>query len=98
MTDLKIDYGLLSDTARSLSTIHRELGVLEARVGGAEDVWGSSEIADRMSDFSGNWSYHRGKLIGAVEATGQLCQGALDGFRRTDAELARTFDQPGGGS
>lgn len=96
MSDLKIDYDLLSDTITSLSSIHRELGGLEARVGDADDVWGSDEIADRMSDFGGNWSYHRGKLMGAVEATGQMCQGALDGFRSTDAGLARSFDRPGG--
>ena len=77
----------------TLSSLHRELDHLESRAGDPDALWGSSAIADKMSEFGDNWTYHRHELMDAAEATGQMCQGALDGFRKTDVELASSFDQ-----
>lgn len=88
MPDLRVDYDLLSQTEKTLSTLHGELSNCEAQVGAYDSDWGSDDVRNAMGSFTSNWETHRKKLLSSMEATGQLVSTSLETFRRVDQKLA----------
>lgn len=88
MPDLRVDYGLLSQTEKTLSSLHGELSNCEAQVGAYDSDWGSDDVRNAMGGFTSNWEEHRKKLLSSMEATGQLVSTSLGTFRKLDQKLA----------
>ena len=66
MADLVVDYGLLEQTENTLNSLKREFGNIDALRDSAN--WGDGGIGSAMGDFAGNWSDHRQKLVGSMDA------------------------------
>jgi hypothetical protein len=93
VTDLKIDYGLLSETSRSLGVIYQAFDRLRSRTSHTESDWGSSDIARAMGRFSGDWDNHRHKIMKSVESLKRMTDEAAHVLPHTDSALAASLHQ-----
>jgi hypothetical protein len=87
MADLKVDYQLLDMTERSLSSLKSEFENIKARTDCYDGAFGSGDIASAMGHFSGNWDYHRGKLVEEMAALGTMVAQTRKSFQDADEQL-----------
>ena len=85
--DLKVNYQLLDEAERSLSSLRQEFNSLQAQEQGYDGALGSGEIASAMDGFAGNWDYHRRQLVSSMEALGKMVQDCKQKFQSTDTKL-----------
>ena len=97
MPDLKVDYATLDQSERSLQRIATELEGAEARRHANAGIWGSSDVADAMSEFVGNWDRHRRELIESLYSVAGMCASAREGFAGSDRQLAAELTGTGEG-
>ncbi len=64
--DLSVNYTLLQQVESTLNTLKREFGNIDA-VQHATD-WGDGGIESVMGSFASNWSHHRSKVVGSLDA------------------------------
>jgi hypothetical protein len=91
MADLKVDYQLLDATERTLSNLTSEFQNIKARESGYDGAMGSGDIASAMDSFAGNWDYHRGKLVGSMQALGKMITESKKQFTQTDTKLTHSL-------
>lgn len=91
MADLKVDYQLLDSTERTLTSLTSEFQNIRARDSGYDGAMGSGGIAAAMDSFAGNWDYHRGKLVGSMQALGKMINEATKQFTQTDTKLTHSL-------
>jgi hypothetical protein len=91
VADLKVDYQLLDSTERALSSLMSEFQHIKARESGYDGAMGSGDIAAAMDSFAGNWDYHRGKLVGSMQALGKMITESKKKFTETDSRLASSL-------
>jgi hypothetical protein len=87
MADLKVDYQLLDSSERTLSNLTSEFQNIKAQESGYDGAMGSGDIASAMDSFAGNWDYHRGKLVGSMQALGKMIGESKKQFTQTDTKL-----------
>lgn len=87
MTDLKVDYAVLSSSELALGRIAAELESAAHHRDELSDVWGSSEVADAMREFVDNWDRHRAGLLEAVKNVGSLCASTTAAFRDVERQF-----------
>ncbi len=87
MSDLKVDYNLLEQSEKSLSSLVSEFQNIKAQEGSYDGAMGSGDIASAMDSFAGNWDYHRKKLVSAIADLGKMVSETLQGFQKVDTEL-----------
>lgn len=87
MTELKVDYQLLDSIERDLSFLVSEFQHIQARTGECDGAMGSGDIAGAMGGFSGNWDYHRKRLIGSMQSLGQMVSQTRKSFQDADNRL-----------
>ncbi len=97
MVSLKVDYTALNDSERSLLRISTELEGAEARRDADAGIWGSSDVADAMEEFVGNWDRHRKQLVESLKSVGEMCASSRDCFTGTDQQLASKLAGAGEG-
>lgn len=88
MVDLRVSYATLDHSEQTLHRIATELEGADKRRDANAEIWGSSEVADAMSDFVGNWDRHRGKLVDSLNSVAGMCATARDTFAGSDHQLA----------
>lgn len=66
MTDLCVDYGLLQQVENTLNSLKREFSNIDAVKHSAN--WGDGGIESAMGSFASNWSDHRQKVVGSIDA------------------------------
>ena len=88
VTDLRVDYQLLTSVTRTLSSLAGEFEHIDDQVGGYDPAYGSGAVTAAMGSFSGNWSNHRKTLLSAMENLGLLAGAAEQRFRQADGKLA----------
>lgn len=93
MTDLKIDYDLLTESSRSLGDIYRAFDQLKSRAANTSSDWGSSDIAGAMGSFSGDWDSHREKIMHSIQSVKNTVDEALQGFNDTETKLSTSLHQ-----
>jgi hypothetical protein len=91
VADLIVDYQLLDETERSLSSLTSEFNNIEAQTGSYDGAMGSGDIAGAMGNFSGNWDYHRKQLVGSMEALGKMVSATKQEFQKADCQLAASL-------
>jgi hypothetical protein len=91
MADLKVDYQLLDSTERTLTSLTSEFQNIEAQEAGYDGAMGSGDIASAMDSFAGNWDYHRGQLVGSMQALGKMITEAKKQFTQTDTKLTHSL-------
>ena len=91
MADLKVDYQLLDSTEKSLSTLVSEFQNIKAQEHAYDGALGSGDIAGALGSFSGNWDYHRKKLIGSMQALGKMVSETKEQFSKTDTGLTASL-------
>ncbi|WP_329134809.1 hypothetical protein OG552_19955 [Streptomyces sp. NBC_01476] len=87
MTDLKVSYDHLEDSARNLKAIQRELDDTKHHQADIADELGSGDMIHAMHDFAANWDYHRHKLLEKIQAMGEMTEKTLDAFKDVDEKL-----------
>ncbi len=93
MSDLKVDYYTLEDTEATLGRLKTEFEDLDGNVEDHKHIWGHGDVRDAMGEFAGNMDHHRKKLIGKIETCRDKVANTLETFRKTDEELAKSFDE-----
>jgi hypothetical protein len=88
LSDLKVDYGVLGQTEKTLNTLYSEFKNCEAQGRVYDSEWGSGDVKGAMDGFTDNWNDHRGKLLSSIQSTGQLVSETLSTFQHEDAKLA----------
>jgi hypothetical protein len=96
MADLKVDYQLLDATERTLASLTSEFQHIEAQTSGCGGAMGSGDIAGAMSSFASNWSYHREKLVGSMQALGKMVSDTRQAFQKTDTGLTNDLTKKNG--
>lgn len=89
MSDLKVDFTLLSTSAKQLATLRREFGQLDEWKGDITSVVGASELKKAMTDFIDNWDKNRKRLLKDLETVGKMVEGTRDAFQNLDDELEK---------
>ena len=85
--DLKVNYQLLDEAERSLSSLLQGFNSLQAQEQGFDGALGSGELASAMDGFAGNWDYHRRQLVSSMESLGKMVQDCKQKFQSTDTKL-----------
>jgi uncharacterized protein YukE len=88
VADLTVDYTLLDQTEKSLSSLISEFQNIKAQESGYDGAMGSGDIAGAMDGFAGNWDDHRAKLVGSMQSLGQMVNQTKQTFQKTDTKLA----------
>lgn len=92
MTDLKVERHLLEETERNLHSLKSEFSKIKARTEHYDSAFGSPDIVAAMGDFSGNWDYHRRKLLQSIENLGKLVHETNEKFHEADEKLKKAQD------
>jgi hypothetical protein len=88
MPDLKVEFDLLDSAEKTLTNLTSEFQNIKAQENGYEGAMGSGDIAGALGSFSGNWDYHRDKLVGSMQALGKMVNESKKQFHETDNKLA----------
>ena len=93
MTDLAVDFDLLTEFERNLTFVEQEFKGLHDEVHGLDggDGWGSDDIRGAMGTFADNWSYHRSKLESAIDALLKMVTESKKTFQEGDEQLAKVL-------
>jgi hypothetical protein len=87
--NLRVDYGLLEASHKTLTSLASEFGNLQASTNGYDAAMGSGAIAGAMDSFAGNWSYHRDQLVANMQKLDDMITESVKQFMDTDQKLAR---------
>ncbi len=88
MADLKVAFDLLDSAEQTMTSLTSEFRNIKAQTGDYDSAMGSGDIAGALGSFSGNWDYHRDKLVGSMQALGQMIIESKKQFHQTDDQLA----------
>ncbi|MDX3457290.1 hypothetical protein PV396_35940 [Streptomyces sp. ME02-8801-2C] len=89
MSDLIVDFDLLSTSAKQLNAIQCEFRNLGEWKDDIKTVVGASELKDAMTEFIDNWDDNRKRLLESLESVGKMVEGTRDSFKSLDDELAK---------
>lgn len=88
MSDLKVDYELLSSTEKTLASLVGDFQNLESSTGDYDSALGSPDVQSAMGNFAGNWDYHRKQIVTSMQTLGKMVAAAKTHFQNRDASLA----------
>lgn len=88
MSDLKVDYELLSSTEKTLASLVGDFQNLESSTGDYNGALGSPDVQSAMGHFAGNWETHRRQIVASMQSLGKAVAAAKTNFQNTDAKLA----------
>ena len=89
--DLKVEFDLLNSAKKTLTNLTSEFQHIKAQESAYDGAMGSGDITGALGSFSGNWDYHRNKLVGSMQALGQLIDESEKQFHKTDDQLAKNL-------
>jgi hypothetical protein len=85
MADFTVDYGVLQQIEKALTSLKSEFSNIDAVRHAAN--WGHSDIDSKMGSFASNWSHHRQKLLGSMDAMLKNVHETLTGTDQYDTKL-----------
>jgi hypothetical protein len=91
MSDLKVDYGILQETEKTLTSLHTEFSNIKTQERVYDSEWGSGDVEGAMHSFTNNWDDHRKKLLSAIESVGKLVSESVETFQKADGKLATSL-------
>ncbi|MGV9454710.1 hypothetical protein [Streptomyces sp. NPDC003635] len=89
MSDLVVDFTLLSTSAKQLEAIRDEFKNLGEWKDDITSVVGASELRDAMGEFIDNWDDNRKRLLESLKTVGTMVEGTRDAFKGLDDDLAK---------
>jgi hypothetical protein len=89
MSDLIVDFTLLSNSAKQLNEIEKEFKELGDWKDDITSVVGAPELKKAMTDFIDNWDDNRKKLLEDLDSVGKMVEGTRDAFKGVDDDLAK---------
>ncbi|MDQ0715407.1 hypothetical protein QFZ55_004859 [Streptomyces luteogriseus] len=89
MSDLVVDFGLLSTSAKQLKAIQTEFRNLADWRDDIESAVGAPALKEAMTEFIDNWDDNRKRLLESLEAVGKMVEGTRDAFKGLDDDLAK---------
>ncbi|MET7701029.1 hypothetical protein [Streptomyces sp. NPDC005485] len=89
-SDLKVDYDLLSTSAKQLRQIRHEFSGLEEWKRDVKALVGDPGVQKAMGDFVDNWDKNRGRLVKELEEVGKMVKATSDAFKGLDENLAKS--------
>lgn len=96
MVDLRVSYDRLEESSKSLQSIEGELENTKDHQGDIKGSLGSGDVAHGMSDFAGNWDYHRHKILDKLKSMREMAEQTMNAFKDADKKLADGLKQDGG--
>jgi hypothetical protein len=93
----RLDLDVIKGMGTGLSNIKKAFDGLEKLSDKYEDDFGNGDLADKFSDFAGNWEISREKLTGEVDALAKIAKAAAEAYEDIDHQLAeaiRDADKP----
>lgn len=88
-SDLKVDYDLLSKSAKQLRQIRDEFNGLAEWKKDVKTLVGDSRVQTAMGDFVDNWDKNRKRLVKQIEEVGGMVRETRDAFKGLDDDLAK---------
>ncbi|MBT3167374.1 hypothetical protein HTV80_30400 [Streptomyces sp. Vc74B-19] len=89
MSDLVVDFTLLSTSAKQLKVIRTEFKDLDDWKDDVGSVVGAPEMKAAMTDFVDNWDDNRKRLLESLQTVGKMVEGTRDAFRGLEKSLAK---------
>jgi hypothetical protein len=89
MSDLVVDFDLLSTSAKQLKAIQTEFRNLAEWKDDIKSVVGAPGLKDAMTDFIDNWDDNRKRLLESLDTVGKMVEGTRDAFKGLDDDLAK---------
>ena len=91
--DLTVNYDILGEFEKNLTFVKQEFVGLSAEIHKLDngDIWGSDEVKGAMDGFQNNWSIHREKLEGSIDALLKMVTTTTGYFQQADQELAKAL-------
>lgn len=89
MSDLIVDFDLLSTSAKQLKAIQTEFQNLGEWKDDIKSVVGASELKGAMTEFIDNWDDNRKRLLESLETVGKMVEGTRDAFKGLDDDLTK---------
>jgi hypothetical protein len=87
--DFVVDYPLLEQVDKTLKDLCNQFQNIQAQEQGYTGAYGSGDVAGAMSDFAGNWSYHRGKIVASMQSLSSNVEEVLKETKKYDADMAQ---------
>jgi uncharacterized phage infection (PIP) family protein YhgE len=87
MSDLRVDYQLLASIHSTLNGLTWDFENIEDQASAYDSAYGSGAITAAMGGFSGNWTYHRKKLLGTMQNLSRMVAETAQQFQQTDNQL-----------
>lgn len=92
---LKVDLGMLADTAGELRGLVSEFNGVARFGDDSSSAVGHPSVVDALDEFAGNWRRHREKLVKHLDAVAQMAADSERTYRETDDKLADSLEQAG---
>ncbi len=93
MGDLEVDYALLEESGRTLSTLRSDFDDIKGRGSETEDFWGHHEVKDAMDEFTSNMDHHREELSAEIGDVGEKLDATETTWREADQKLVDELDK-----
>jgi hypothetical protein len=99
MPDVRIDYGALETTRRTLADIGSVLsGSTDAVSNVPAGAVAQADLRDRLAEMSGFWGNSLRKLSGFAEEAGGALEGVVEAFQSVDEQLGSAMENQENGS
>ncbi|MFI9727009.1 hypothetical protein ACIRG8_12180 [Streptomyces sp. NPDC102359] len=89
MSDLVVDFTLLSTSAKQLKSLRTEFRELDDWKDDVGSAVGAPEMKAAMTDFVDNWDDNRKRLLESLQTVGRMVEGTRDAFRGLERNLAK---------
>lgn len=93
---LSVDLSVLEQLSRQLVVLRRQFDSSSDIAHAHHASVGSSQVADALDHFAGNWKYHREKLSASIDAIASMAEQGHDTYRAVDEQLAESVRPHGG--
>jgi hypothetical protein len=92
---LKVDMGMLADTAGELRGLVSEFNGVSRFGEDSGSAVGHPSVIDALDEFASNWKRHREKLTKHLDAVAQMAEDSEKTYRETDDKLAQSLEEAG---
>jgi hypothetical protein len=92
MADLIVTAAVLEDSTAKLAAIKTEFDNVAAHSEADPSIWGQGDLTNAMTDFSGDWSIHRGKISEAVAGLQKKLENMTSAFADAEEKLAASLE------
>jgi hypothetical protein len=95
VSDLIVDYQVLERSEQLLARLHQQVSAGTGASVAEDSDWGFGGVVSAMGGFYGDWSYHRGQILGRMQTLHTMTQQSRQSFQGADEKLASELTKAG---